>query len=105
LNFDGEMTLDTSRRQLLIERLTRRIADLGLTAPAILFLEMHKPLAFLGAQLLWVAQPFLSIGWNEADLRDFAAIVENRGGVEELIERLESIKTEPNSSPPLHQRT
>ena len=99
------MTLDLLRRQQLIDRLARRTADLGLTAPAILFLEMNKPLAFLGAQLLLVAQPFLSIGFSDADVRDFAAIIEERGGVEELIERLESIKTDQTASPQLHQRT
>ncbi len=99
------MALDLSRRQQLIDRLARRIVDLGLAAPAILFIEMNKPLAFLGAQLLLVAQPFLSIGLKDADLRDFAAILEERGGVEELIERLESIKTDQTGSPQLHQRT
>lgn len=99
------MVLDASRRQQLIDRFARRIAALGLTAPAVLFLEMHKPLAFLGAQLLFAAQPFLSIGLNDADLRDFAAIIEDRTGVEEVINRLESIKIEPPASPQLHQRT
>lgn len=99
------MVLDASRRQQLIDRFARRIAALGLTAPAVLFLEMHKPLAFLGAQLLFAAQPFLSIGLNDADLRDFAAIIEDRTGVEEVIDRLESIKIEPPASPQLRQRT
>lgn len=99
------MALDAPRRQQLIDGFARRVAGLGLTAPAILFLEMHKPLAFLGAQFLWAAQPLLSIGFSEADLRDFAAIIEDRAGVEELIDRLESIKTEPPGSPQLHQRT
>lgn len=98
------MALDTTRRQQLIDRFARRIAGLGMAAPAILFLEMHKPLAYVGAQLLWAAQPFLSLGFDEADLRDFATIIEDRG-VEELIDRLESIKTESPSSPQLHQRT
>lgn len=76
-----------------------------MTAPAILFLEMHKPLAFLGAQLLWIAQPFLSIGLNNADLRDLITVIEDRAGVEELIERLEARQTDSPASPQLHQRT
>ncbi len=74
-------------------------------APAILFLEMHKPLAFLGAQLLWIAQPFLSIGLNDADVRDLITVIEDRAGVEELIARLEAPQTDSPSSPQLHQRT
>jgi hypothetical protein len=99
------MALDASRRQQLIDRFARRIAELGLTAPAVLFLEMHKPLAFLGAQLLFAAQPFLSVGLNDADVRDFAAIIEDRTGVEQVIDRLESLKTESPASPKLRQRT
>ncbi|MDE3088421.1 MAG: hypothetical protein KGJ80_03405 [Chloroflexota bacterium] len=74
-----------------------------MTAPAILFLEMHKPLAFLGAQMLWAAQPFLNIGWNDNDLRDFAAIIEDRAGVEQIINRLESIQAEQASSTQLQR--
>lgn len=99
------MALDVSRRQQLIDRFARRIAGLGMTAPAVLFLEMHKPLAFLGAQFLFVAQPFLGVAFDQAELRDFATIIEDRRGVEEVIDRLESLKTEPPASPPLHQRT
>ncbi len=76
-----------------------------MTAPAILFLEMHKPLAFLGAQLLWIAQPFLSIGLNDADLRDLITVIEDRAGVEELLARLEARPTDSPSSPQRHQRT
>jgi hypothetical protein len=99
------MDLDASRRQQLIDRVAQQIAGRGMTAPAILFLEMHKPLAFLGAQLLWIAQPFLSIGLNNADLRDLITVIEDRAGVEELIERLEARQTDSPASPQLHQRT
>jgi hypothetical protein len=96
------MALDAARRQQIIDRFANRIAGLGMTAPAVLFLEMNKPLAFLGAQLLFAAQPFLSITFNQADLRDFAEIIEDRTGVEELTARLESIRTGQASTPQLH---
>ncbi len=80
------------------------MSEWGLTAPAILFLETYKPLAFLGAQLLWVTQPFLSIAFDAADLRDFSLIVEDRAGVEALVSRLEA-KPEQPSPPQMHQRT
>ena len=99
------MDLDASRRQQLIDRVAQQIVGRGMTAPAILFLEMHKPLAFLGAQLLWIAQPFLSIGLNNADLSDLITVIEDRAGVEELIERLEARQTDSPASPQLHQRT
>jgi len=88
------MAVDAQRREQLLDDLTRRIEKMGMTAPAILFLETYKPLAFLGAQLLWFAQPFLSLGFKEADLRDLALLIEDRAGVEELLDRLEALQTD-----------
>ena len=96
------MALDAARRQQVIDRTAHRLAALGLTAPAVLFLEMHKPLAFLGAQVLLAAQPFLSLAFDTADIRDLAEIIEDSTGVEQLIDRLESIRTERPSSPQWH---
>ena len=84
------MALDPQRREQLIDALARRAARMHLTAPAILFLEMHRPLAFLGAQMLWAGQPFLSVWLNHADIRDVALLLEDPAGVDELIKRLES---------------
>jgi len=86
--------MDAQRREQLLDDLTRRIEKMGMTAPAILFLETYKPLAFLGAQLLWFAQPFLSLGFKEANLRDLALLIEDRAGVEELLDRLEALQTD-----------
>ena len=88
----GTMALDARRREQLLDDLTRRIDKLGMIAPAILFLETYKPLAFLGAQLLWFAQPFFSLGFNQADWRDFTLLVEDRVGIEDLIARLEAVQ-------------
>jgi len=88
----GTTALDAHRREQLLNDVAQRIEQLGMTAPAILFLETYKPLAFLGAQVLWFAQPFLSFGFNDTDLRDLTEIVEERAGVEELIIRLEALQ-------------
>jgi hypothetical protein len=88
------MAVDARRREQLLNDLAQRIEHAGMTAPAILFLETYKPLAFLGAQLLWFAQPFLTLGFNATDLRDLTLIVEDRTGIEELIARLETSPTD-----------
>ncbi len=87
---------DHQRRERLIDDLVRRTARAKLTAPAILFLEMHKPLAFLGAQFLWAAQPFLTLWLNHADVQETARLLEDPAGVEHLIARLS--ETKPLSS-------
>lgn len=86
------MTLDADRRAQIVERLTRRIAELGLIAPAILFLEASKPLAFIGAQVLWTAQPFLNGAFHPNDVRDFAELLQDETGAEALIAQLEAAR-------------
>jgi len=92
------MSQTLQRRDELIERLARRIVDLGLLAPAIVFLEAYKPLAFLGAQMLWVAEPFLKSAFHPNDLRDFATLMQDDEGTEALITRLEAWQKNPPSS-------
>src|SRR5512132_3766301 len=92
------MTLDAERREELIERFARRVMQMGMTAPAILFLEAYKPLSFLGAQLLWVSGPFLNLLIDPKDLHDFTMIVEDDAGTDALIERLESFQHDHPSS-------
>lgn len=82
-------TVDEARRSELINRLANAIAQHGLKAPAIWFLEMHKPLHFLGAQALVFFEPLLSSFWNGALVRDWALLLEDRGNIELLLERLE----------------
>ncbi len=86
------MALDKQRREYLIQTLVRRAAENGVTAPAILFLEMHRPLAFLGAQMLWTAEPFLN-GWlGPRGVRDLAGLLEDPEALNELMARLEQSK-------------
>ncbi len=92
------MILDTQRREELIDRFARRVVQMGMTAPAILFLETYKPLSFIGAQLLWVAGPFLNLLIDPKDLREFTMLVEEDAGTEALIERLESFQHDSSSS-------
>lgn len=83
-----------AHREELVARWAQRIEQAGMVAPAILFLETFKPLAFVGAQLLWFAQPFLTLGLSEADVRDLAHLIEDDDGVEALIARLEAGRAE-----------
>lgn len=85
------MTGNAARRAQAADDLARRIAQAGVAAPVLLFLTMHQPLAFIGAQLVWFAQPFLRIGLNDTDVRDLAQLLEDRAGVQALIDRLETL--------------
>jgi hypothetical protein len=74
---------------VFIKKVVDKITHLGLTAPAILLLEAHKPLAFMGSQLLLVAQPTLGIFLPPNLIRNTANLLADPDQLEELIVRLE----------------
>jgi hypothetical protein len=80
-------------RELLEEELLKRIADrikrMGLQVPAILFLEAHKPLAFIGGQALFFSAPFLGLLFGFQNVSLFADILSRPGGMERLLRKLE----------------
>ncbi|MBI2845869.1 MAG: hypothetical protein HYX86_04920 [Chloroflexi bacterium] len=60
--------------------LAQRIKELGLAEPALLFLEGHRPLSFLGSQVLIFASPFLGEVAHK-----YAALLEDPSALQSLI--------------------
>lgn len=56
---------------------------------AILAMQSARPLSFLAAQFLWLAQPTLSLVWKPQDLARWARLLEEPGSIDTLIEQLE----------------
>jgi hypothetical protein len=71
------------------QKIADKIAELGLTAPAILLLEAHKPLSFVSSQLLLVAQPTLDIFLPQNFTRNLAGLLVDPTQMEQLIANLE----------------
>lgn len=84
-----DASLSPARRDELLDDVARRLSAWGLRAPAVLLLEMHSPLAFLGGQILFATRPFL--GWLTGDrlFHDLAYLLEEPENVDLLISRLE----------------
>ena len=74
----------------LIESIARRIADWGLTAPAVVFLEANHPFSFVGSQALLFFQPVLGVLVGDETVAGYAQLLEDRANVGRLIRRLES---------------
>ena len=77
-----------------VQKIADKIVDLKLTVPAILLLEAHKPLAFLGSQLLLVAQPTFDLFFPKNFTGNLADLLAEPYQLEQLIRSLES----PNRS-------
>lgn len=83
--------LSVKRREELIEGLVRQVNEWGLVAPAILFLEAHKPLSFLASQFLLLSQPTLE-PFLGGVVREYALLLEDRENLETILSRLEGLR-------------
>jgi hypothetical protein len=71
-----------------LDRLARLVADRGLAAPAIFFVESLAPLGFLGGQLLHALTPILEAVASPAEIERLGRLLERRDTPALLAERL-----------------
>ena len=72
-----------------IEHLARQVGRWRLESPAILFLEVTKPLSFIASQGLLLCEPLLSFLVKEPRISEYADLLSDRSSVERLISCLE----------------
>ncbi len=88
--------------QEILDHLASWVVSKRMTAPAILFLESHRPLSFVGSQAMIAASPFVHFfepflqslmgpGYEHQVYKRFAGIMENRDSVERLIVSIERL--------------
>jgi hypothetical protein len=86
--------------QEILDRLASWIVERRMTAPAILFLESHRPLAFIGSQALIFTSPVVHVfesflqalagpGWRHVLFARFAELLEDRANVDRLVIAIE----------------
>jgi hypothetical protein len=81
--------LTEEETEALIERAAASIERRGLKTPAILFFEMHKPLAFIGSQTTLAFSPFLVPFLGFDGVNDYTRLFSKRENIERLLERLD----------------
>jgi hypothetical protein len=90
--------LRDARQQQLIDRISGQLVAWNLREPAVVFLSMHAPLAFLGSQFLIAAQPFLGVVTGDEFARDFALLLQDPESLDMLITRLEQTTPAPGKT-------
>lgn len=76
----------------LIERIAAWIDKKSLTVPAVLYLELHKPIAGFASAFVSFLAPGLDWILGEKRVEDLANILQDRREVERLIARIEDYK-------------
>lgn len=90
--------LTPERKRELIDAIAQRVVNYGLEVPAVLFLELHKPLAYLMGQGLLVIFPFLAPFFGTKAVYDASALLSNPDGLEALIRRIEELAAQNERS-------
>lgn len=81
--------LSPDRKEEIINRVVNVIKRHRMEMPAILFLEMHKPLANVAAHLGLGISPFLMPFFGFETIDEYTQFISDRENIEALIRRLE----------------
>lgn len=82
--------LSTEEQQAVTTRIANEIRKRGLETPAILMLEMHRPLYGVASQALLAFSPFTAPLFGLQNVRDFSRLLGNREAMDLLIQKIES---------------
>jgi hypothetical protein len=87
----GDPEAEKQELEALVEKIARGIVAKRMEVPAVLFLEMHKPLSFVTGQGLLMTSPFIApfVGFDNVSAA--AEFLNNRANIERLICRIEEL--------------
>ena len=88
----------TDAQRAVVSRVCRAIVRRRLTTPALLFLEMVRPLNYLTAQTMHFFAPIVTAVVDRQGYECFAAFLECRGSVEYLCRQLEAMEAEQDAA-------
>jgi hypothetical protein len=91
------------RKAELFGKVAQKIVDMRLTPVAIVTLESVKPLTFIGSQLMVFFQPIFTAVFPFKQYDEFAALLEERSNVEELIQVVERTEDDRGKPKPCKQ--
>ncbi|MDP3488435.1 MAG: hypothetical protein Q8S19_11000 [Bacillota bacterium] len=85
----GLEDLKPERRDEILMAIAKKVEKYNLITPAILFLQMSKPLSFVGSQAVLFGAPIAGAFIDERLIEDFAQVMADRENVEVLLTLLE----------------
>jgi len=83
--------LTPEERQELVEKAANEICRRGMQTPAIMMLEMHKPLAGILGHASVVAAPFAVPFVGFDTYHNYSRLFSTRDGIEQLLQKIEEM--------------
>lgn len=82
----------TPAQAAIVDRLCREVVRRRLTTPALVTLEMSRPLNFVTAQAIHFFDPLIKSITDANGHREFATFLEHRGSIDYLTNRIEELE-------------
>ena len=79
----------------LVAKVATMVVRRQLASPAIMVLEVGRPLNFVASQFLAFLGPFATMLLNEQEYRRFTQILEHREGVDVLVDAIVRANDDP----------
>lgn len=90
-DIDINTPLTNEQQNEVIDSIAAKIVGRRLETPAVLFLDMHKPLSFIASQSMLAAMPFLAPIFGAQSIADLSKVLKDRDNIEVLITRIEEM--------------
>ena len=103
-DLDLSAPLTEERKNEVIESIAKKIVDRHLQTPAVLFLDMHKPLSYIASQSVLVAMPLLGLLFGPDSIVDMSKFLAERENIEALIARIENMSAARDAVKPADAR-
>jgi len=87
-------SVPTEQQREPVDMICREVVRRRLTTPALLFLEMSRPLTTVSAALMQFFGPIATILVDPDAYRHFSEFIERRGSIEYLCRRIEKFEHE-----------
>ncbi|MBN2382424.1 hypothetical protein JXQ70_06030 [bacterium] len=84
----------TEHQKALIDQLADKIVQRRLAAPVIFFLEISKPLNFIGSQVMVFFEPIIQSLFSFKNYEEYRTLLERRDTIEHLLASIERIDAE-----------
>jgi hypothetical protein len=84
----------TDEQKAIVDRLCRWLVQRGMATPALMGLEISRPLNYLGSQAMHFFRPAVAALLDTRQYELFAAFLEHRASIDYLCRRIEHFEAE-----------
>lgn len=82
----------TNAQKEVVDKVCREIVRRGMATPALVFLEIFRPLNYLGSQVMHFFQPIMTVILDGEGYRHMSEFLENRQSVDYLRRHIEELE-------------